>query len=120
MAELLFNIEDEFDLKLPDVPLDLATFGDVVRYVDEQIAAQQACLRYIDDDGAAAERYPQNPNGSPDGLAGLTTDDGRATILMPHPERVYLSRQFSWLPREWRDAHSPWFRMFANARQHLG
>ena len=83
-------------------------------------AAQQACLRYIDDDGAAAERYPQNPNGSPDGLAGLTTDDGRATILMPHPERVYLSRQFSWLPREWRDAHSPWFRMFANARQHLG
>jgi len=83
-------------------------------------AQQRACLRYVDDEGGAAERYPQNPNGSPDGLAGLTTDDGRATILMPHPERVYLSRQFSWLPRDWRDAHSPWFRMFTNARHSLG
>jgi len=82
--------------------------------------SQQVCVRYIDDVGAPAMLYPQNPNGSPAGLAGLTTDDGRATILMPHPERVYLSRQFSWLPREWREAQSPWFRMFDNARRRVG
>jgi len=83
-------------------------------------AAQRICVRYIDDRGEPAARYPQNPNGSPDGLAGVTSDDGRATILMPHPERVYLARQFSWLPREWRDPMSPWFRMFGNARRYIG
>jgi len=82
--------------------------------------AQRACLRYVDDAGAPAQRYPQNPNGSPDALAGLTTDDGRATIVMPHAERVYLTKQFSWLPSEWRDVESPWFRMFANARRAVG
>jgi len=81
---------------------------------------QRVCVRYIDDRGAPAARYPQNPNGSPGGLAGLTSDDGRATILMPHPERVYLSRQFSWLPPEWRDPMSPWFRMFTSARRYVG
>jgi len=83
-------------------------------------AEQRACLRYIDDTGRAAEHYPQNPNGSPQGLAGLTSDDGRATIVMPHPERVYLTKQFSWLAPEWRDFESPWFRMFANARRMMG
>jgi len=83
-------------------------------------AEQRACLRYADDVGAPATRYPQNPNGSPEGLAGLTTDDGRATILMPHPERVYLTKQFSWLAPEWRDFESPWFRLFANARRRVG
>ena len=80
---------------------------------------QRVCVRFVDDAGAAALRYPQNPNGSPAGLAGLTSDDGRATILMPHPERVYLSKQFSWLSRDWREAESPWFRMFVNARHAL-
>jgi phosphoribosylformylglycinamidine synthase len=82
--------------------------------------AQQVCVRYIDDTGAPATRYPQNPNGSPEGLAGVTSADGRATILMPHPERVYLTRQFSWLPRDWREPFSPWFRMFENARRRVG
>ncbi|MGE3772617.1 MAG: phosphoribosylformylglycinamidine synthase, partial [Gammaproteobacteria bacterium] len=83
-------------------------------------AEQRACLRYIDDAGAAATRYPQNPNGSPEGLAGLTTDDGRATIVMPHPERAYLTKQLSWLAPAWHDFESPWFRMFANARRAVG
>lgn len=85
-------------------------------FVNEE---QRACLRYVDDAGQPATRYPQNPNGSPAGLAGLTSDDGRATILMPHPERVYLTKQLSWLPRDWRTAESPWFHLFANARRAL-
>jgi phosphoribosylformylglycinamidine synthase len=72
-------------------------------------------MRYIENSGKAAERYPANPNGSPLGITGLTTDDGRATIMMPHPERVFRSVQFSWRPAEWGD-DSPWMRLFRNAR----
>ena len=62
-----------------------------------------------------AERYPENPNGSEGGLTGLTTPDGRATILMPHPERAFRSVQHSWHPRGW-DEDGPWIRLFQNAR----
>jgi phosphoribosylformylglycinamidine synthase len=72
-------------------------------------------MRYVDHRGAVASRYPQNPNGSPDGIAGLTTADGRFTIVMPHPERVFRSVQMSWRPAEWGE-DSPWMRMFRNAR----
>ena len=65
------------------------------------------------------ERYPSNPNGSPQGITGLTTADGRFTILMPHPERVFRTVQMSWHPREWGE-DSPWMRMFRNARVWLG
>jgi len=78
-------------------------------------AAAQVALRYIDGDGRAALRYPLNPNGSPDGITGLTSDDGRSTILMPHPERTPRSVNLSWRPQEWKD-DSPWLRMFRNAR----
>jgi phosphoribosylformylglycinamidine synthase len=74
---------------------------------------------YIDNRGAPALAYPFNPNGSPDGITGLTTPDGRFTIMMPHPERVFLSSQMSWHPA-WLAEDSPWMRMFRNARQWVG
>jgi phosphoribosylformylglycinamidine synthase len=63
--------------------------------------------------------YPANPNGSPRGLTGITTMDGRVTLLMPHPERVYRSVQNSWRPDEWAE-DSPWMRIYRNARVWVG
>jgi len=85
------------------------------------LAAAQplVALRFVDHRGAATEVYPYNPNGSPAGITGLTTPDGRFTILMPHPERVHRTAQMSWHPDGWGDA-SPWMRMFRNARAWLG
>jgi phosphoribosylformylglycinamidine synthase len=76
-------------------------------------------LRYVDNHGAVATRYPANPNGSPDGITGLTTPDGRFTIMMPHPERTRRTVQMSWAPRTLGE-DSPWMRMFRNARVWLG
>ena len=76
-------------------------------------------LRFVDHRGAPTEAYPYNCNGSPQGITGLTTADGRFTILMPHPERVHRTVQMSWHPDEWGDA-SPWMRMFRNARDVAG
>jgi phosphoribosylformylglycinamidine synthase len=76
-------------------------------------------LRYVEADGTAASEYPQNPNGSPGGVTGVCNDDGRVTILMPHPERTLRTVNFSWAPRGWGD-ESPWLRMFRNARQWVG
>jgi len=81
---------------------------------DDQANATIA-LRYINGDGSRATSYPANPNGSADAIAGLTSRDGRATILMPHPERTLRAANFSWSPREWQ-GDSPWQRMFRNAR----
>jgi phosphoribosylformylglycinamidine synthase len=72
-------------------------------------------LRFVDNAGRIAERYPANPNGSPAGIAGLSNADGRVTIMMPHPERVFRTVQHSWHPREWGEC-SPWQRLFDNAR----
>ena len=74
-----------------------------------------ACVRYVDNYGEATDRYPSNPNGSPRGIAGLTSEDGRVTIMMPHPERVFRTVQNSWHPPEWGE-DSPWQRLFVNAR----
>jgi phosphoribosylformylglycinamidine synthase len=76
-------------------------------------------LRYVDHRGRRTEIYPFNPNGSVEGITGLTTPDGRFTILMPHPERVFLSVQHSWHPRGWPE-DGPWMRIFRNARKWLG
>jgi phosphoribosylformylglycinamidine synthase len=96
------------------------------RAVFRDDAAQKAALvslRYIDNHGAPAIRYPANPNGSPGGATGFTTPDGRFTIMMPHPERTARTLQMSWAPQwlvdESPDA-SPWLRMFRNARKWLG
>ena len=84
-----------------------------------QAGQAAVALRYVDNQGQATEDYPANPNGSPGGITGLCTDDGRVTIMMPHPERVFLSRQYSWLPPDWRGEDGPWMRMFRNARAWL-
>ncbi|TAK86441.1 MAG: phosphoribosylformylglycinamidine synthase [Betaproteobacteria bacterium] len=77
------------------------------------------CMRYVDNRGDATEVYPYNPSGSPRGITGLTTPDGRFTIVMPHPERVFRTVQLSWAPdRSVED--SPWMRMFRNARAWVG
>jgi phosphoribosylformylglycinamidine synthase len=78
-----------------------------------------AALRFVDHQGSPTEIYPMNPNGSPGGLTGVTTPDGRFTVMMPHPERVFRSVQMSWAPKKWLDnpdGASPWMRLFRNAR----
>ncbi|GIK33743.1 MAG: phosphoribosylformylglycinamidine synthase [Gammaproteobacteria bacterium] len=82
-------------------------------------AAGQVAIRYIDNHGRPATTYPANPNGSPEGVAGLTSADGRVTIFMPHPERVHLAMQHSWHPQDWGE-EGPWMRMFRNARAWVG
>ena len=74
-------------------------------------------LRFVDNRGAVTNTYPYNPNGSSGGLTGFTSDDGRYTILMPHPERVFLKQQMSWIDHDQPGADSPWMQMFYNARQ---
>src|SRR5690606_10113255 len=78
-----------------------------------------AVLRYVDGAGQPVERYPLNPNGSAGGLTGFCSEDGRATIMMPHPERVFRLAQWSWCPPELRASgrdFSPWMRLWQNAR----
>ncbi|NMP17699.1 phosphoribosylformylglycinamidine synthase [Thalassotalea sp. Y01] len=76
-------------------------------------------MRYVDNYGQVTETYPSNPNGSPDGITSLTTTDGRVTIMMPHPERVFRTVANSWHPDSWSE-DSPWVRMFRNARKFIG
>ncbi|MDF4002166.1 phosphoribosylformylglycinamidine synthase [Luteibacter sp. PPL552] len=75
--------------------------------------------RFVDNRGRPTEHYPINPNGSPGGLTAFTAADGRVTIMMPHPERVFRSAQMSWHPDHWGE-DSPWMRMFRNARAWVG
>jgi len=85
-------------------------------------SANQSCtvsMRYVDNYGKVTETYPANPNGSPDGITSLTTTDGRVTIMMPHPERVFRTVANSWHPDDWKE-DSPWVRMFRNARKFIG
>ena len=78
-------------------------------------------LQYIDGLGEVTQAYPLNPNGSPNGIAGITTRDGRVTIMMPHPERTFRTAQMSWLPESWKQHElAGWYRLFAGARKALG
>ncbi len=88
---------------------------DTARYTSSYTVA----MRYVDNYGDVADTYPANPNGSADGICGLSNEDGRVTIMMPHPERVAMTRQNSWHPDEWGE-DGPWMRMFRNVRQMLG
>ncbi len=76
-------------------------------------------MRFVDNNGNMTERYPQNPNGSAEGITALTTTDGRVTIMMPHPERVTRTVQHSWHPDDW-GKDGPWLRLFHNARNWVG
>ncbi len=95
----------------------LATFATGHQQACE--SAGQVAVRYVDNRGRPAEIYPANPNGSPGGIAGLCSRDGRVTILMPHPERVHRTVQHSWHPPGWGD-DGPWLRLFRNARRFAG
>jgi phosphoribosylformylglycinamidine synthase len=81
-------------------------------------SAGLVAARFVDGHGRTAVRYPANPNGSPDGVTALTTPDGRVTIMMPHPERVFRTVQYSWHPPEWGE-DAPWITLFRNARSWL-
>ena len=89
------------------------------QYSAEQSLEQGVALRYVDYNGEATQTYPANPNGSPQGIAGLSNDDGRITIMMPHPERNFRSLTNSWQDPSWGE-YGPWMRMFRNARAFLG
>ncbi|KAA8995709.1 phosphoribosylformylglycinamidine synthase [Affinibrenneria salicis] len=90
---------------------------------DAQLTALEqqglVALRYVNHHGQATETYPANPNGSPNGITAVTSTSGRATIMMPHPERVFRTVSNSWHPQEWGE-DSPWMRIFRNARKQLG
>ncbi|MDE1942247.1 MAG: phosphoribosylformylglycinamidine synthase [Betaproteobacteria bacterium] len=104
------------------LPVPVAHGEGRARFSDEtaQMAARPlVALRYVDGHGNVASTYPLNPNGSPEGVAGLTTQDGRFTICMPHPERAFRTVQLSWAPKEWGE-EGPWLRMFRNARRFVG
>jgi len=95
-----------------------AEFEDATHLANLQ-GANAVALRYVDNYGQQTEAYPANPNGSPAGITGVTNSDGRVTIMMPHPERVYRAVTNSWAPDEWAD-DGAWMRMFRNARVWVG
>ena len=100
------------------VPIVVAHGEGRVVHQNEQSASNAiTTVQYIDHSGHATEDYPKNPNGSPRGQTGFTTNNGRFTIMMPHPERVFLKKQYSWLSDAWSAENGPWMRMFYNARK---
>ena len=93
--------------------------ADFAHLTNETIPADlSVALQYIDGQNQVTDIYPLNPNGSPAGIAGVSSTDGRVTIMMPHPERVFQKAQMSWAPRDWPEM-SGWYRLFANARKIL-
>ncbi len=88
-------------------------------HTETQQQQVKSTLAYIDHQQQPTEQYPLNPNGSPQGLTGFTSDDGRVTIMMPHPERVFRTVQNSWHPDDWQE-DAPWMRLFRNARVWVG
>jgi len=84
--------------------------------IDSLEKGGQVCMRFVDNYGRPTQRYPYNPNGSLNGITALASADGRVTIMMPHPERVFRSVQLSWRPAAWQDEAAPWFKLFQNAR----
>ena len=125
----LVKVEDSPSILLADMAgshLPIAVAHGEGRAEFDDPTALEACeatggvsMRYIENDLQTAQLYPANPNGSPHGIAGLTSDDGRATIMMPHPERVYRAVQNSWAPAHWSE-DGGWLRLFRNARRWLG
>ena len=126
----LVEVQDSPSILLKDmagtrIPIAVAHGEGRVELADDalnrNIEQRLVSLRYVDGLGNPAEQYPANPNGSPQGVTGFTTTDGRVTIMMPHPERVFRVLQNSWIPDDWRGhENGPWLRMFANARKWVG
>ncbi|MDC1251182.1 phosphoribosylformylglycinamidine synthase, partial [Gammaproteobacteria bacterium] len=86
--------------------------------IEELIKSNLSTISYADDRGLGTENYPANPNGSPLGIGGLTNQSGTVNIMMPHPERAFLTDQFSWCPDDWEN-YSPWVKFFLNARDFI-
>ena len=97
------------------LPVAVAHGEGRLRAADAAALEGRACLRYVDGAGRPAEGYPANPNGSAGGVTGFASADGRVTLMMPHPERVFRAAQHSWHPPEWGE-DAPWLRLFQNAR----
>ncbi|MNF55078.1 Phosphoribosylformylglycinamidine synthase [compost metagenome] len=102
------------------LPIAIAHGEGHAEYASEEALLQAdlsgaVALRFVDNHGKVTETYPANPNGSPRGITGLTSRDGRVTIMMPHPERVFRAVQNSWRPDDWQE-DAGWMRMFRNAR----
>ena len=89
--------------------------NDSLNYLNKH---NQVTMNYINNNLQITDIYPFNPNGSPQGATGFCNEDGRFTIMMPHPERLFRSVQYSWRPKEWAE-NGPWMRMFRNARSSL-
>ena len=86
--------------------------------LDSSLSSNLAPLRYVNDSNEVTQEYPFNPNGSPEGIAALCSDDGRHLAMMPHPERCFATWQWPWMPEEWAGYEAgPWLRMFQNARE---
>ncbi len=94
-------------------------YADFGNHKNLKAAQNLVSMRYIDHRGNPTEGYPLNPNGSPQGITGLTTPDGRFSIMMPHPERVFRAVQNSWYPKDWQE-NGAWLKMFQNARKWVG
>jgi phosphoribosylformylglycinamidine synthase len=104
------------------IPISIAHGEGYAEFADAQafeLVQPLVAVRYVDNYGRATSAYPYNPSCSPQGITGVTTPDGRFSILMPHPERVYRTIQNSWHPAEWGE-DAPWLRMFRNARKWVG
>ena len=106
------------------IPIAVAHGEGFTEFTDASMA--QRCndsglvvARFVDNHHRQTEQYPLNPNGSPFGITALTTQSGRVTIMMPHPERVFRTHAMSWHPAEWGE-DSPWMRLFQNARAWVG
>ncbi len=103
------------------MPIAVAHGEGQVKFVNASSAQQTnnsglVSMKYVDHNGQPTQRYPYNPNGSVNGITGLTSDDGRFNIMMPHPERLFRTVQHSWHPEEWGE-DGPWLRLFRNARR---
>jgi phosphoribosylformylglycinamidine synthase len=95
-------------------------FGKDNEMISSAMMSGTIAMKYVDNDGQMTENYPANPNGSLLGIAGMSNLDGRFTIMMPHPERIFLTSQLSYLPETWTEKESPWMQMFWNARRWVG
>ncbi|MCV6636362.1 phosphoribosylformylglycinamidine synthase [Candidatus Albibeggiatoa sp. nov. NOAA] len=95
-------------------------FGKDNEMISSAMMSGTIAMKYVDNDGQMTENYPANPNGSSLGVAGMSNLDGRFTIMMPHPERIFLTSQMSYLPETWIEKESPWMQMFWNARRWVG
>ena len=122
------RVEKSVSVLLEDMPgsiLPIAVAHGEGRLVatEQQLAAlnaeNQVILRYVDSLGNPTQHYPLNPNGSPEAITGQTSKDGRATVMMPHPERNFRALQHSWKPEDWAE-DGAWLRMFRNARKFIG